>query len=53
MEIRELLVRCGRILKISKKPTDEEFEKVAKITSLGIAAIGMLGVILSVIFSWI
>ena len=35
--------RFGRVLKMARKPTNEEYEKTAKITGLGIVLIGALG----------
>ena len=35
--------KYGRVLKMTRKPTNEEYEKTAKITSLGILAVGALG----------
>lgn len=37
--------KYGRILKMARKPTNEEYEKTAKITGLGILLIGALGFI--------
>ena len=50
MEFAELIKRCIRILYISRKPTGEEFAKVAKVTSLGMAIFGVVGLIISFIF---
>jgi protein transport protein SEC61 subunit gamma-like protein len=35
--------KYGRVLKMTRKPTDEEYAKTSKITALGIVAIGGLG----------
>ena len=35
--------KYGRVLKMARKPTNEEYEKTAKITALGIIAVGALG----------
>jgi protein transport protein SEC61 subunit gamma-like protein len=35
--------KYGRVLKMARKPTDEEFVKTSKITFLGMLAIGGLG----------
>jgi protein transport protein SEC61 subunit gamma-like protein len=50
LELSELIKRCIRIIYISRKPTGEEFEKVAKITSLGMALFGIIGFIISFLF---
>jgi protein transport protein SEC61 subunit gamma-like protein len=35
--------RYGRVLKMARKPTDEEYVKTSKITGLGVLLIGGLG----------
>ncbi|MBI5884535.1 protein translocase SEC61 complex subunit gamma [archaeon] len=42
-----------RIFIVSKKPDKKEFSAMAKITGLGIAAIGILGYIITLIFALI
>ena len=53
MEIVETLNRCVRILYISRKPTNDEFQKVAKVTGIGIIVIGLIGLVLSVVMAFI
>jgi protein transport protein SEC61 subunit gamma and related proteins len=35
--------KYGRVLKMARKPTSDEYSKVVMITGIGIAAIGALG----------
>ncbi|MEK6981379.1 MAG: protein translocase SEC61 complex subunit gamma [Candidatus Micrarchaeota archaeon] len=49
MEIGEIIKRCLRVFYISKKPTDEDFRKVAKVTAVGIIVIGVIGLLISLI----
>ena len=42
-----------RIFKIAKKPTPEEFRRIAKVTGLSMTLIGVLGLVISVIFKLI
>ena len=51
METMELIRRCIRILHIARKPTGAEFDKVAKVTAVGMVAFGVIGLILSVVLS--
>ena len=51
MEIGDLIGRCIKIIRIARKPTDSEFTKVAKITAVGIVLIGVIGIIVSLIFT--
>ena len=49
--------KYGRVLKMARKPTNEEYEKTAKITGLGIIAVGALGfaiyMIIDQVLPWI
>ena len=38
--------RYGRVLKMARKPTDEEYSKTSKITGLGVLLIGGLGFVI-------
>lgn len=52
MEARQQRIgkgKYGRVLKMARKPTDEEFSKTSKITGLGILAIGGLGFLIFLI----
>ncbi len=53
MEIADLIRRCIRILYIARKPTPEEFEVVARVTSIGMLAFGLIGFIISFLFGLI
>jgi protein transport protein SEC61 subunit gamma-like protein len=53
LDIKELLKRCNRILHISRKPTGEEYAKVARVTALGMIILGLTGFIISVLFGFI
>lgn len=41
--------KYGRVLKMTRKPTNEEFEKTAKITAIGILIIGSIGFVIYLI----
>lgn len=41
--------KYGRVLKMARKPTNEEYEKTTKITGLGIILIGALGFVIYII----
>ena len=40
---------CKRVLKVSRKPNKEEYFEFAKITTLGIIVIGVIGFIIVII----
>jgi len=47
--LKSFLIQTKRVLQVTRKPTREEFRVIAKVTGLGIAAIGALGFVLSII----
>lgn len=51
MELLELFNRSIRIFYISRKPTNEEYSKVAKVAALGVILIGVAGLVISLIFT--
>ena len=53
LEIRELIKRCIRILHISRKPTGDEYAKVARVTALGMAVFGLVGFVIFIVFGLI
>ncbi|MFA6089673.1 MAG: protein translocase SEC61 complex subunit gamma [Candidatus Woesearchaeota archaeon] len=40
---------CGRVLKVTKKPTMKDYKTIVKISALGIAIIGLLGFFIHII----
>ena len=52
-QIKEKINKSIRILSVSKKPDEEEFSKIAKITGAGMVAIGLIGIIISLVFEYI
>ena len=51
MDIGDLIKRCSRIFYISRKPTGEEFNEVAKVTAIGMVIIGVIGMVISLLFA--
>ncbi|MFA5077030.1 MAG: protein translocase SEC61 complex subunit gamma [Candidatus Micrarchaeia archaeon] len=49
----ETIKKSIRIITIAKKPDDDEFWKIAKITGAGIVAVGLAGAIVSFAFRFI
>lgn len=47
------ITRIKRILVISTKPTKEEFFTVAKITAISMILIGLIGIIIYFVFSYV
>jgi len=44
--------RFGRVLKMARKPTSDEYSKVVLITGLGIVAIGALGFVIYLVMRY-
>ena len=42
-KLKAYLKECWRVLKITKKPGNEEFKTIVKVSALGIAVIGLVG----------
>lgn len=47
--IREFTRECIRVLKVTKKPTNMEFKTIVKMSGLGIAIIGLVGFLITII----
>lgn len=42
---------CVRVLRVTKKPTGQEFRTITKVTGLGMIVIGAIGFIIMMIFT--
>lgn len=51
MDIFLFLKECRRVLYVATRPRRKEFEKIVKITGLGIILVGLLGVVISFLVS--
>ena len=50
-DLRNYLRECARVLHVATRPRRKEFEKIVKITGLGIIIVGLIGVIISFLLS--
>ena len=48
-KFKNFVRECVRVLKITKKPTKEEFKTISKVSGLGILIIGLLGFLIHLI----
>jgi protein translocase SEC61 complex gamma subunit len=53
IKIKEFFEKCVRVWHILKKPDNKEFKTIAKVSALGILAIGAIGFIISVALEFI
>lgn len=42
-KLKSFFVQCQRVWHVLRKPTGEEFKTIAKVSALGILAIGFIG----------
>ena len=49
LKLKSMLNEYGRVLRVTKKPTREEFMTISKVSGLGILAIGLIGFILQLV----
>ncbi len=56
-ELKEKLLsfvsQCGRVWHLLRKPSAEEFKAVSKISAIGMALIGLLGFLITLIMSFV
>jgi protein transport protein SEC61 subunit gamma-like protein len=48
-KLKDFWIQCKRVIRITKKPTKEEFLTIAKVSGLGILLIGFIGFVLQLI----
>jgi len=46
---KSFLIKCRRVWHILKKPTKKEFEQITKVSAIGIAILGLLGFLITLI----
>jgi protein transport protein SEC61 subunit gamma and related proteins len=52
VRLKSFYKECIRVLKVTKKPTNSEFQTITKITGLGMILIGFIGFLISLIFMY-
>ena len=48
-KLKEFITECGRVLRVARKPSKQEFWTIAKVSGIGIMIIGLLGFLLHLI----
>ena len=48
-QFKEFLVECKRVLRITKKPTRDEFQTIMKVSGLGMLVMGVIGFLVGLI----
>ncbi len=49
--LKSYVIECSRVLRVTKKPTNEEFKAIVKISALGMAIIGLIGFIIQMLYT--
>jgi protein transport protein SEC61 subunit gamma and related proteins len=48
-KLKGFIKECARVLRITKKPTMEEYKTISKVSGLGILIIGLIGFLVHLI----
>jgi protein transport protein SEC61 subunit gamma-like protein len=48
-KLKDFWIQCVRVMRITKKPTKEEFITIVKVSGIGILAIGLIGFVLHLV----
>ena len=49
LKFKEFVTECRRVLMVTKKPTNDEFKQIVKVSGLGILLIGLIGFMIQMI----
>ncbi len=47
--LKDFIKECRRVLRVTKKPTKDEFKTIIKVSGIGILLIGLIGFIVQVL----
>ncbi len=48
-KLKRFYIECVRVLRVTKKPTNEEYKTISKVTALGVLIIGAIGFVIIMI----
>ena len=51
IKTKSFLVKCKRVWYALKKPSKEEYKQTAKIAAIGVAVLGLLGFVISILMN--
>jgi protein transport protein SEC61 subunit gamma-like protein len=46
-KVKNFLKECRRILKVTKKPSREEYKTIVKVSAIGMGIVGLLGFLIN------
>ena len=50
-KLKRFILECRRVLRVTKKPTNQEFKAIVKVSALGVTIIGLIGFMIAIIKS--
>lgn len=50
IKLKTFFIESKRVFKITKKPSNEEFKTIVKVTAIGAALIGLIGAIIRITY---
>lgn len=53
MSLKSFVNECARVLKVTKKPSKQEYKAIVKVSGLGILLIGLLGFVIQLVSTFI
>ena len=48
-KLKSFFLKCRRVWFVLKKPSKKEFEQVTKVSAIGVAILGLIGFLISVV----
>ncbi len=51
--LRSFIVECARVIRVTKKPSAQEYKTTLKVTAIGTAVIGLLGFLIQIVVQMI
>ncbi|MFH1209375.1 MAG: protein translocase SEC61 complex subunit gamma [archaeon] len=50
IKFKGFLIECKRVFSVTRKPSNEEFKNIVKVTSIGALVIGLIGFIIQITY---
>lgn len=51
-KVKSFLSQCVRVWHLLRKPSSEEFKMITKVSAIGLAVIGLIGFVISVLMAF-
>ncbi|MFH1249179.1 MAG: protein translocase SEC61 complex subunit gamma [archaeon] len=50
--LKSFMLQCGRVWRIMRKPSNEEFKTISKVSAIGMLLIGLIGFLVAIIVNF-